>query len=405
MKKEILIYPIKSILSNDNLISQDSQLLLDSLIDLSNHAIVFKYIDDLKVVKDNQLLLILVQSGGSEGFFKELIYPIYKGPYYLLTYGSTNSLAASLEILSFLKQHQERSEVLHGDNHYILDRINYLYDNINQKKKEIRLGIFGKPSDWLISSDVDKLKCKKIFNIDLIDIDQDEIIQSIKSINEIDEEEVSIYPYKKEEVIKALKIYHGLKKVVEKYHLNGFTIRCFDIIKIIKSSACLALAVFNKDSLPASCEGDVPAMLTAVIIQELLNQHAFQVNPQWINPVNDEVEFAHCTLPLDMANSIQFDTHFESGIGIGLHGELKKGDVTIVKISNDLNEFYVEEGTLISNDYRKDRCRTQVKIKLNSSASYFLTSSLGNHHQIIYGHHKEGIKKYLLNLGLRNIGV
>ena len=56
MKKEILIYPIKSILSNDNLISQDSQLLLDSLIDLSNHTIVFKYIDDLKEIKDNPSL-------------------------------------------------------------------------------------------------------------------------------------------------------------------------------------------------------------------------------------------------------------------------------------------------------------------------------------------------------------
>jgi L-fucose isomerase-like protein len=104
-----------------------------------------------------------------------------------------------------------------------------------------------------------------------------------------------------------------------------------------------------------------------------------------------------------MAESYQFDTHFESGIGVGIHGEMKTGDVTIVKVGSSLNEFYCEEGTILENQYRKDRCRTQIVIQMNAPVTYFLKSSLGNHHQVIYGHHQKELKAYFESLGLRQI--
>ena len=396
--KNIYFYPIKSLMSYSNLIEKDSKVLLDKIKELLNDY-DFKIINDLSKINKDDFLIILVQSGGSEGIFKDDIYSNYNGPYYLLTYGSSNSLAASLEIISFIKDNNKKGEVLHGDYKYIASRIEYLYNN-KEELKEYRLGVLGKPSDWLISSNVDYKKCLDIFNIRLINIEEALVIDSIESVNEVEDIKID---YDKLETIKALKIYEGLKKIVNKYNLDGFTIRCFDIIKRIKSSACLALALFNKDDIIASCEGDIPSMITAFIMLKLLNTHSFQANPQWIDPINNTIELAHCTLPLDMANKITYDTHFESGIGIGIHGEMNLGDVTIVKIGSSLSEFYVSEGAILNNDYRLDRCRTQIKIKLDSNVDYFLKSSLGNHHLIIYGHKKEEIKNYLTKLGLRMV--
>ena len=400
--KTIYIYPIKSILSHTNTISLDSKKLLDSLQLKLGNEYKFEYINDFKKDFNNQLVLILVQSGGSEGLFKKDIFPNFSGPYYLLTYGSSNSLAASLEILTFIKQQYKKGEVLHGNDDYIVERIKTI-EKQTSDNKIIRLGVLGHPSDWLISSDVDYRRCKDIFNIELFDVDEEEVIETIKtSQNNLDPK---LFNYDQKEIIKALQIYEGLNKVVSKYQLEGFTIRCFDIIKEIKSSACLALSLFNKDDIIGTCEGDIPALLTAYLIQKLLKQHCFQANPQWIHPTTNEIEFAHCTLPLDMSDEIIFDTHFESGIGVGLHGELKKDKVTIVKIDSSLTEFYCEEGIIENNDYRKDRCRTQIKIKMNSDVTYFLKASLGNHHQILYGHHKKEIKNYLESFGLRNIVI
>lgn len=398
--KVVNVYAIKSMMSHGNYVSKDSETLLKTLQDqLDEYR--FNIIDDISKLTKNDFCLILVQSGGSEGIFKREIYSRYPGPYYLLTYGSSNSLAASLEIITFLKNNCKKGEVLHGNSDYIVKRIKYLYEH-KQADDKVRLGVIGKPSDWLISSEVDYQKALDIFNIELVDISQAEALKDIESINDEDIE-LSNFDFDKVELKKALKIYLGLKKTVERNKLDGFTIRCFDIISIVKSSTCLGLALFNRDGIIASCEGDIPAMITAFMIKKITGENSFQANPQWIGPVENEISFAHCTLPLNMCSNYVLDTHFESGIGIGIHGEMKAGPVTIVKIGSLLNEFYCEEGELICNEYRKDRCRTQIKIKLNTPVNYFFSSSLGNHHLIVYGYKKEQIKQYLQELGLRNV--
>ena len=121
------------------------------------------------------------------------------------------------------------------------------------------------------------------------------------------------------ELEKAYDIYEALKELCAEEQFAGFTLRCFDIIKAVKMSACLGLSLMNRDGIIASCEGDVPAMITAYSILKCLGVHAFQANPNWIDPVKNELTLAHCTLPLDMADTYQFDTHFESGIGVGIH--------------------------------------------------------------------------------------
>jgi L-fucose isomerase-like protein len=185
-------------------------------------------------------------------------------------------------------------------------------------------------------------------------------------------------------------IYDALKVVVEKHRLQGFTLRCFDLLTAVKNTGCLALARLNAEGLVAGCEGDVPTMLTMMIVRSLLGCSGFQANPSFIDTEAGEMVFAHCTIPLDMVERYEIDTHFESGIGVGIRGFMKEGDVTIFKVSGDLSRHFIAEGQLVANLSEKDLCRTQQKIRLNDSrqASYFLTQPIGNHHVILPGHHK-----------------
>ena len=163
--KDIFVYPIKSLLHNQDIIDNNSRFLLDELSKITKYNYIL--CDDVKKLKGHDCL-ILVQSGGSENIFLNEIYPYYDGPYYLLTYGANNSLAASLEILAYLNQNDKEAEVLHGDIKYIASRIEYIYNK--KENQKIRLGVFGKPSDWLISSNVDYEKALKKFNIELSEI-------------------------------------------------------------------------------------------------------------------------------------------------------------------------------------------------------------------------------------------
>ena len=106
---------------------------------------------------------------------------------------------------------------------------------------------------------------------------------------------------------------------------------------------------------------------------------------------------AHCTIPLDMVERYELDTHFESGIGVGVRGYMKEGPVTIFKVSGDLSRQFIAEGQLLRNEAKPDLCRTQQAIQLNdkSQIAYFLTEPIGNHHIVMPGHHKELLENLL----------
>ena len=89
-----------------------------------------------------------------------------------------------------------------------------------------------------------------------------------------------------------------------------------------------------------------------------------------------------------MLRDYVYDTHFESGIGVALHGELPEGAATVCKTNGRLDKWFTEDVTLLRNGYQKSLCRTQVTLQTKETASYLLRAPLGNHHVILTGHHK-----------------
>jgi L-fucose isomerase-like protein len=282
-----------------------------------------------------------------------------------------------MEILSYLNQQGITGEIIHGSTAYIHHRIKVLEQvgEARSKMKGCRLGLIGEPSDWLISSRFDRTIVKERLGIELVYIPMKELL----------------------EMPNVKKIYEALKTLVEKYQLQGFTLRCFDLLTTIRDTGCMALAQLNAEGIVAGCEGDVPAMLSMKIIQALTGVSGFQANPATIDPEKGEMLFAHCTIPLNMVERYEVDTHFESGIGVGIRGYMKEGPVTIFKVAGDLSRHFIAEGTLVRNQAKPDLCRTQQVIELDDKGQtrYFLTQPIGNHHIIVPGHLKELLEEIL----------
>ena len=344
----------------------------------------------------HSLDLIYVRTGGTEGIFKRLLSELQaksERPFYLLTSGKSNSLAASMEILSYLRQNDFKGEIIHGKPDYISKRIRLLakVGEARQSLKGSKLGIIGEPSDWLISSAADKDTVMRRLGISLVDIPMQELLDVIAVTPLRESNEQASADAIRNAMPVANQIYDALKTIVERYQLQGFTIRCFDLLTAVHNTGCLALAKLNSEGVVAGCEGDVPAMLSMKIAQSLLGVSGFQANPASINPGTGEMLFAHCTIPFNMVERYEFDTHFESGIGVGIRGYMKEGPVTIFKVSGDLSRSFIEEGELIRNQAKPDLCRTQQVIQLShpDKASYFLTNPIGNHHIILPGHHHD----------------
>ena len=374
MEQKTSIYTLTSELHDEKAVSAVTREFLESL----NIAYDLKGADFADYGRQG-LNLIYVRTGGTEGIFKRLLPELQaksRRPFYLLTSGKSNSLAASMEILSYLRQNGIQGEIIHGSAEYIGRRIALLakVEDARRQLDGVKLGIIGKPSDWLISSHADKDAVRQQLGIELKDIAMQELFDAVEAKGDI---------------------YEALKVIISQHQLQGFTLRCFDLLSTVKDTGCMPLARLNAEGYVAGCEGDVPAMLSMMIVRSLAGVSGFQANPAHINPETGEMLFAHCTIPLNMVERYELDTHFESGIGTGIRGFMKPGPVTIFKVSGDLSRRFIAEGELIENQSKPDLCRTQQLIRLSdkSQTSYFLTNPIGNHHIILPGHLKELLER------------
>lgn len=393
------IYTITSGLHDEAAVSRLSDAFLNGVFPEGGYE--FKG-SDFSDFGTHTLDLIYVRTGGAEGIFKALLPEMLARGierYYLLTSGKSNSLAASLEILSYLRQQGLKGEVLHGSDAYVAERIHLLekVQKARARLREMRIGVIGQPSDWLIASQADPIALLDKLGVRMVEVPMEELLVEIgKAQGEPAPAEQEMDRKVREAYPGAVKIYNALKVLVARHGLDAFTLRCFDLLSTVGNTGCLALACFNSEGVPASCEGDVPALLSMMIAHALTGVTGFQANPARIDTETGEMLFAHCTIPFNMVEDWQFDTHFESGIGVGIHGLFPVGPVTLFKVSGDLKRHFAAEGELLGNQYEQNLCRTQVILRLSpGDARYFLTDPIGNHHIIIPGRCKALLEELL----------
>ena len=388
---EINVIRLRTVLDDrENQIIKDNDAFLDAINDEL-------FSDDLLLMEDSlhaAFDIYFVETGGSETKFLEH-FDNLKAPVVLLSNGKNNSLPASLEIKTYCSLHDIPAVILTGDEKRIAGVLKPLARAIlaRDSLKGNNLGLVGEPSDWLISSQVSDEDAKKIFGINLVHISMDEFKA------EIDKKEMVKIPhlgdlrnkFKDEQVLEgACYIYSALKRLIAKYDLQGLTVRCFNLLGTYKNTACLALALLNEEGITATCEGDVPSMLTMHLVRALTGRSSFQANPSYFNQEKNTVLFAHCTLPLNMTSDYNLTTHFESGLGIGIKGDLHLGEVTVCKLfinqKHNLDNCVALQGNIKENLSLQNYCRTQINIEFSQyDLMTILREDFGNHMIICYG--------------------
>lgn len=380
--------------------------------------------DDFSSYGQNDLDVIFVRTGGTEGIFRrvfeDVVRPVGR-KVVLLAAGSANSLAASMEILSFINAHGCCGEIIHGDAVHVAGRIDVLV-RVGAARKMLegrRIGVIGRPSDWLISSTYDSAAVKQRLGLDIVEIPVRELLEIMdRQGSQAPEDDPMAAEVLREVMMSengkvreyaagAMRIYAALRELVAGYGLSGFTLRCFDLLDAVGNTGCLALALMNARGVPSGCEGDVPALLTMMVGNALTGQSGFQANPSSVNPVAGEITIAHCTVPFNMVGRRVFDTHFESGIGVAVHGELPLGKATLMKLSGDLSRCFCKGIIVVGNGYEPSLCRTQVRVLLDGDPEvaasvcrdYLLKAPIGNHHVLFTGEHEEVMGEFVAQMG------
>lgn len=342
--------------------------------------------------------LLYVASGGSEGYFIQAFDQLKDRHCYILTSGESNSLAASMEILSFLNKHGGSGEILHGDIQQVADKIRLIM-NAHRAKAALKgknIGCIGAPSEWLIACNYSPEAMMEKLGMGFVMVGIDELLAEIAKKEYPENQYTQAFKskgYKPEEVEKALHVYGAVKRLCEKYQLSAVTVRCFDLLDTVYTTGCLALSILNDEGICGGCESDVPALLSMAILNAVTGEPVFLCNPSRFDTKAGTAVFAHCTIPTTMLKDFCLNTHFESGIGVAVQGTFAESDCTIFKCEGDLSRWHAQEGSIIPTAFSDMLCRTQIKLRLDDF-SYFLTRPINNHHLICRGRHAAELEAF-----------
>lgn len=372
----------------------------------------------------------LIATGGVEGLFVKLLENEIVGENVtLIADGRNNSLAASMEILTYLNEKGGNGRIIHGTNEEIVaDQIDSQQiksdcvavsknNGENIKSSGLiefnRIAIFGEPSDWLIASGVDREFVKGKLNIDFVNISLERLVARVQLIDDemvellakdYEDSGISFGEANHRDLLNSLKLYLAISQICHEENCTCLTIRCFDIVKQLKATSCLALAMLNDEGIDASCEGDLQSLLTMILARKIAWQPAFMANPSGMSKENGTTTFAHCTIPMSMCKKYGFRSHFESGLGIAIAGEMPVNQkYTIFKWGGRrLERFFVEEVDAIEKPYSEHLCRTQITFKFYRP-EYMLNCPIGNHHIIIKGAVAAKIRQAMKEIGVTEV--
>eukprot|EP01084_Bolivina_argentea_P093128 167517_1 len=404
---------------------------------LSNHATITKSNIDISRInekdiesefKDVDIIACSVLTGGAESVVKVLSNA--NKPILLIGYNNRNSIPAAIETREYFRDNLIPSQLINY--HYDLDNFNvFLNDyyskynlNIYHKYLNLKFGLIGTISPWLINEhtleNIDYYK-KRVTHISkdefyecVKEIDQNKFENTIHIQNQLMKNANSICrTIPEKDIYLSSKIYLTMSELIKRYHLNGMTIGCFDLIGDINSTPCISLALINgmNNECCVSCEGELNSLLCMLLVKIFFNSKTFMANLTDYNVYENTILYSHCTAPLDFTkDNYDIFTHFESGKGVALdvnmdeyiHHNMKEKNVCVIKIKG--RNVIIAKANIVNQQHSDCRCRTQIQLKLENDNSdamkQFVDATLGNHH-LICTVPVDQIKKVFSVLGFR----
>jgi L-fucose isomerase-like protein len=330
-------------------------------------------------------------------------------PTVLVAHRAHNSLPAALETLAAIQQSGGRGRIVSLTDDVETDRD--VLDEVIGDLEAIaamhsaRLGVVGGPSSWLVASSPEPEVVRRRWGPEVVTVEPTRMIELTRTpvtpTGVLAERFTKVAdPVRstvdRQAVDDAMGVRSALLDVLDNDELDAVTVRCFDLLGDPGTSGCLALASLNDDGIVAGCEGDVPSALAMLWVRHLLGRPTWMANPATLDVERNELVLAHCTVAPSMVESWSLDTHFESGMGVGISGQFAAQPITLIRVGGaDLEQCWIAEGDIISTGDDADLCRTQVTIALSTGhVGDLLTHPLGNHLVLAAGHHERRLRSW-----------
>jgi len=322
------------------------------------------------------VVILFLLTGGTETLGAK----IKAKEHLLLVHPGMNSLPAALELRTYLETTRSRVQILTLEELKKLLPVKAKAREALGKFTSARLTLIGEPASWLVGSDISLSVLGEKWGIAVEKLSLKDLIKEWREAQLV--QEIGMWlarPWKGVEMHDlslVLRLSSLIEKKVKEGKFSGVALSCFEFLNQTGQSGCLALANLNNSGIPAACEGDLPSLLTMLLLSLISEKPTFMANPAWIE--KDEVLLAHCTVAPGLVSEYSLRSHFESGKSVAIEGSFPHGTYTLAKIAPSLEEIFFSPCQSVAWQKKEDLCRTQVCLRL-PGAEKLKKLSLANH--------------------------
>jgi L-fucose isomerase-like protein len=365
--------------------------------------------------EDDDPLFVLVATGGTERAVLDA-WAQRRGrasgePLLLIAHPGNNSLPAALEVLARLQQDGTPGRIVYlqgPDDQVGLAEIAEAANDSAARRtlQRARIGLVGSPSDWLVASTPEAATVRKVWGPTVVPLDMEEVAVRLTAVSEAEVEALvcdlaagalEVREPSTCDLEEVARVYLALKQLVVDHGLDAITVRCFDLVSTRRTTGCYGLAQLTDEGVIAGCEGDLVSTVGLLWARTLLGVTPWMANPAQVDAGADTLWLAHCTVPRSLVTGYRLRSHFESGFGVGIQGELPAGPATVLRIGGrEMDRVWLAEGEITGSGRAEDLCRTQARVRLTDGGRVadLLRAPLGNHLVLVPGHHLDRLARW-----------
>lgn len=365
---------------------------------------------------DALIFIVLGWSGGDSVLILAKNFP--DTPLIVWTFATVKgSLCGFFEATSDLRASGKKFKAVISENHEASRQIeHYLKASVvaaNLRNK--RLAQIGNPPQGFNDATANEMDLKNRLGVEVIRLDVSELFLEIKKVSKKDADNLVSELKRKvdkvfvndNELLKAGRIYVALKRIVGKYGLNGYALRCIPELANY-SFPCLAVSKLAGDGVDGACEGDLPAAITMIILRELAANIPCVFDCDSVDFAKNSLKLWHCgQLATALAGSSENMSIREpmggSRRGAVLSSYLKPGKVTIAKLNREGDTMFITSGEVIEPSELRTGAHAEARLDFDvrETIKKMVDNGIEHHLCLVYGDIKEELRALCEILGIK----
>jgi L-fucose isomerase-like protein len=273
-----------------------------------------------------------------------------------------------------------------------------------RRLRRARFGLVGYPCPGMIDAGTDEALMQKAVGATAIHLDLDALLRTSEEASADDASQLAkelisrtggMKQLAQEKVAEHYRLYLGMKALAERNRLDAFCVRCWPELRDqYKTTICLTLSQMAEAGVPCVCEVDLPALITAYILNQLAGTPTYCFDITGYLEEEGALQFAHCgSAALSLAQDprqARIRGHMRTGAGAMLEFGFKEGEVTLAKLLRPIEgrvKMFVAKGEVTPTGEGIRGSVATVKVEPSPAAfiERMLREGVEHHPVMVYG--------------------